>query len=238
MAELISKVLISTEFWSALVGALIGGFIALAAQTRERNEARRQREEDHKRGQQALAGSLLFKMRRIHSNYIGVAGYIEECFAEAATKAMHDEPWRFLLPLPSLPKPVNFSSEEMGMLLAQRDDEVFNSMSETDELHNLHVEALATLQLMRRNLMERIPPENVSGDRGSVVLPREEYAALRPRMIEVNSLVEQLRNDAHDGISAAGSLLHQLQYLLRKRLDLPYKVGPAPDRSLSAQQQD
>jgi len=231
MGGLISQMLQSTEFWSAIFGALVGGLIALVAQRCEQNEARRQREEDHKRAQQALAGSLLIKMMRIHSNYIGVVNYIEECFAEAAKKGMHDEPWRFVLPLASLPLAVNFSSEEMGMLLAQRDDQVFNSMSETDVLYNHFVGALATLQVIRRDLMERIPPDKVYG----VVLPREEYAALRPRMIEVNALIEQLRKDAHDGVKAAGSLLHRLQYLLRKRLDLPYKVGPVPEQPASSE---
>jgi hypothetical protein len=95
MPGLICKILDSTEFWSAIVGAIVGGLIALGAQMLALRADRKRREEDHKREQQALAASLLFKMMRIHSNYIGVVNYIEECFAEAAKKGMHDEPFRF-----------------------------------------------------------------------------------------------------------------------------------------------
>jgi hypothetical protein len=118
----------------------------------------------------------------------------------------------------------------MAMLLAQKDDQVFNSMLEADDLYNLFVGALATLQVTRRDLMERIPPDQVSGDTGNVLLPRDHYIALRPRMIEVNTLIEHLRKDARDGVKAAGGLLHRLQYLLRKRLDLDYKIGPVADQ--------
>jgi len=66
-------------------------------------------------------------------------------------------------------------------------------------------------QLLRRDLIDRVPPETVSGEQGRVVLPTEQYTVLRPRMIEVNALIEQLRKDAHQGVMSAGSLLDQLQ---------------------------
>jgi hypothetical protein len=226
MRELICKILNSTEFWSAIIGAVVGGLMVLAAQMLALWADRKQRREDYKRAQQALAASLLFKMMRIHANYGGVHQYIEECFEEAAKKGMHDEPWRFLLPLASLPTPIDFSSDEMSMLLQQRDDAVFNSMLEVDVLYNHFVGALALLQKWKAALFERIPPDQVSGDTGQVLLPPKEYAALRPRMIEVNALVEQLRVDARDGVKASEELLDRLQKLLRKRLDLPFKVGP------------
>src|SRR2546426_10526449 len=59
MPGLICKILDSTEFWSAIVGAIVGGLIALGAQMLALRAGRKRREEDHKREQQALAASLL-----------------------------------------------------------------------------------------------------------------------------------------------------------------------------------
>lgn len=95
MHDLICKILNSTELWSAIVGAIVGGLIALSAQLLALRAERKHRTEDYNRVQQGLAASLLFKMMRIHANYGGVHQYIEECFTEAANKGMQNEPWRF-----------------------------------------------------------------------------------------------------------------------------------------------
>jgi len=141
---------------------------------------------------------------------------------------MKDEPWRFYTPLASLPKHVDFTSEEMGMLLQQKDDEVFNSTLQADVVHNAFVDALETLNTMQPELMERISPESVEGEVGKIAIPKDEALALRPAMINVNSLIEQLRKEAEKDAVAAGRLLDSLQTLLRGRLGLPYSVGPAP----------
>jgi hypothetical protein len=226
MRELICKILNSTEFWSAIIGAIIGGLMVLAAQMLGWWADRKQRREDYKRAQQALAASLLFKMMRIHANYGGVHQYIEESFEQAAKKGMHDEPWRFLLPLASLPTPIDFSSDEMGMLLQQKDDAVFNSMLEADVLYNHFVGGITTLQPMRAALMERIPPDQVSGDTGRVFPSPKELTALRPRMIEVNALIEQLRVDARDGVQESEKLLDRLQGCLGSGLTCRTGLDP------------
>jgi predicted acylesterase/phospholipase RssA len=86
MPGLICKILDSTEFWSAIVGAIVGGLIALGAQMLALRADRKRREEDHKREQQALAASLLFKMMRIHSIDLAFAlGLIHENVARRKT---------------------------------------------------------------------------------------------------------------------------------------------------------
>ena len=66
------QLLHSSEFWSAIAGAVIGGLIALVAQVIFLRTAKKQREDEQRRTQQALANSLLFKMMRIHSNFVAI----------------------------------------------------------------------------------------------------------------------------------------------------------------------
>src|SRR5690242_16957171 len=94
LAELIT----SREFVSAVTGAIIGGLIAIGAQWLVISNERKKRDEDFKRQQQSLAGTLLYKMMRIHADYIGVTNYIEGCFTDAAKAGMEvNDPWRFVL---------------------------------------------------------------------------------------------------------------------------------------------
>jgi hypothetical protein len=227
MGDFICKVLASTEFWSALIGAIVGGLLALGAQMIALRAVRKQREEDHKRTQQALANSLLFKMMRIHSNFGGIHRYIEESFDEAKARGLGGPSWQFLRPFANVPPPVDFSPDEMAMLLAQKDDGVFNAVLGADGIHNSYMEILRTYKDERKALMDRLTPQRVQGDMGSGELSPQEMLILQPRIIDVSSLAEQLRTHAATGYSESTKVLDRLHKLLKERLGLPYKIEAA-----------
>ena len=110
------------------------------------------------------------------------------------------------------------------MLLAQRDNAIFNSVLAADGIHNSFLEVVKAYKNERAALMERLTPEQFEGDMGSGVLSREEALALQPRMIGVNSLVEDMRRYAASGNTKSGKVLDRLHHLLRERLGLPYKI--------------
>ena len=141
-----------TEFWSAIFGAVVGGSIAYMIQLKALREGRKQRDEEHKRLQQALGNALLFKMIRVHSNFYDVHKYIEGCFAEAARREHKGEPWQFVTPLANPPDPVYFSSEEMGMVLGLKNDDVFNLVLQMDVIHNSLIDIVRVLNTERRAL--------------------------------------------------------------------------------------
>ena len=219
-----------TEFWSAIagaiVGAVVGGTIAYMVQVRALREARMQRDEDHKRLQQALGHAVLFKMVRIHSNFYGFHRHFEDCFAKAARRGSKDEPWRFVLPLANPPDPVHFSSEEMGMLLALKNDDMFNLVLPMDVIHNSLNDAAKVLNTERAALTERLQVDEAEGAAFSSTLDKDQTLALRPRMINVNSLIESIRADAKRGFEESGEALDRLQEVFRDRLGLAYKLKP------------
>ena len=75
-ATFLSNLPSEVEFWSAIIGGLVGatagGAIAYFIQSKVLREGRKQRAEDHKQAQQALGHSLLFKMIRIYSDFHGI----------------------------------------------------------------------------------------------------------------------------------------------------------------------
>ena len=225
---LLSIIPSAPEFWSAIVGAIVGavvgGLIAYMVQVKALHEGRKQRDEDHKRLWQALGNALLFKMMRLHSNFHGIQEHFEESFASAAQRKDRMEPWQFVLPLANPPDSVNFSSEEMGMLLSLKNDDVFNLVLSMDVIHNSLIDAVKVLNTERRALTERITAEEADGAVLSSNLDRDQMMALRPRMIEVNGLIDSIRDHAKRGFKESGAAMYSLHNLLRDELEITYNL--------------
>ncbi len=223
-----STMLGQTEFWSALVGAIlaavVGGSIAYMVQVRALRESRAQRDEDHKRLQQALGNALLFKMVRFYSNFHGIHRHFEGCFEDAARRVFKGEPWQFVLPFANPPDPVHFSSEEMGMLLSLKNDDMFNVVLPMDTIHNSLIDIVKVLNTERAALTERLKADKAEGAVVSSTLDKDQTLALRPRMINVNSLIENLRARAKRDFEESGEALNRLQEVLQDKLGLAYKL--------------
>lgn len=218
----------NSEFWSgiigAVLGAIVGGCISYVIQHRALRETRSQRREDYLRSQRGLANALLFKVIRIHSDFHGIHRHIEECFEKAKDQGLTGEPWQIVLPLANFPDSVQFSSDEMGMLLGLKNDSVFNRVVELDVIHNSLIDAAKIMSSERKALSDRLEATNASGTTLTGSLNREAYLALRPKMIEVNSLIDAVRVSAQRDVAESIIAMTALQELLRERLGLSYKL--------------
>jgi hypothetical protein len=140
LCDFLNALPLESNFISAIIGALVGaiagGVIAFIVQWIALREARTQRNADQLRTQQALGRSLLIKVAGIHSHSFHIHKYVEELFQKAEKDA---EPWQFYIPMVNMPDPINFTSDEMGMLLSLKSDDVFNSVLAMDVNHNSFV---------------------------------------------------------------------------------------------------
>lgn len=212
------------EFWSAIVGAIVGGAIALLAQLVALRAAKNQRNEDRLSIQRALAYSLLFKMVRIHGNLYGIHHHIEACYEKAKESREQGNPWQFYVPLANPPESVVFSPDEMGMLFSLKDDEVFNSVLDLDVAHNSLVKVVELITSSRRELTRSLKVSSVDGVKLAGVFNDQELLALRPQMIEVDSLIESARTQATTDYKASLEAVEKLNSSLRKKLGLTSKI--------------
>ena len=167
---------------------------------------------------------MLFKMIRVNSNFYGVQQHIEDCFAEAARRGHKGEPWQFVLPLANPPDPVHFSSAEMGMVLGLKNVDVFNLVLQMDVIHNSLIAAVKVLNTERRALTEKLKADEAEGAVLSSTLDMDQMLALRPRMIDVNSLIVSIRADAKRGFEESNQALNGLHEVLRDKLGIAYKL--------------
>lgn len=218
----------SNEFWSAVVGAIVGGAIAALLQWMSIKTERNQKRQEFLRDQQALGCALIFKMMRIHSDFHQIHEHFEQCITSASEQGINGELWQVITPLANPPDPIHFTSAEMSLVLAQGDHDVFNVTIDQDVRHNGLVEALKVLNAKRLELGERfaevaaIDVEN--GPRIGGLVSSRDIQKLRPRMIEVNSLAEGVRKQAKENASESLGALRQLHQLFRKSLSLPFNI--------------
>lgn len=213
-----------SEFWSAIIGSIVGGLIAYLVQLKALREDRKKRREDYARIQSGLANALLFKTIRIHSNIHNIYRSLEDYFEKADKAGLPYEPWQIVLPFGNLPELIHFSPDEMGLALGLKNDEVFNMIVDIDVIHNGLIESVRTMNRERKDLGDRIRKIGTDGNIAHIGLSKEEYLAIRPKMIEVNDLIEQIRTFGKTNLDKTRKVLFDLHNLLRKDLMVSYKL--------------
>jgi hypothetical protein len=220
-----------SEFWAAMAGAVIGGLIAFGVQMFALRAARRQHDEEHRQTKQALGHALLFKM--INSNLYQLHRFIEEPFQKPDARnprtASPGEPWQLVMPLAHYPERVHCAGEEMGMLLSLKDDALFDAMLSMDAVHNELIDAFWTFGERRGALTALLPKTH-----GADTTPtRDHLLALRPKIVEINALIDDLRTRARMDYQDASQVLARLAATLKSSLGVAYEpypstAGPAP----------
>lgn len=123
------------EFWAAIAGAIVGGLIALVIQLVALWAAKAERKEDHNERRRALGYALLFKMIQIYSNLRQLRDHLAGAYERGLEDGL-EEPWQFVMPIVNVPDRVEFSTDEMSMLLSLGNDDVFNDLASLDQVHN------------------------------------------------------------------------------------------------------
>jgi hypothetical protein len=110
------------------------------------------------------------------------------------------------------------------MVLDLKDNELFNMMMSMDVTHNSLVEMLKLLNATRKDLTDHLTVEKAEGTMFSGSFSESEMMALRPKMIEINTLADQVRALAKSYYDDSANALDQLVKLLRSKLNLTYTV--------------
>jgi hypothetical protein len=116
----------------------------------------------------------------------------------------------------------------MGMLMALKEDEVFNSVMDIEPIHNSLISAVQFFNSERIALGEKVAAVSVmvpeAGNRIGGVAPPQAFMALRPKMIGVNTLFDAILTSAKSGLGHSGKTIQGVQELFRTKLNLAYKL--------------
>jgi hypothetical protein len=228
------NLLASSEFWSAIVGAVVGGLIAFGVQMVALRETRRAREEDNFTRRQTLAYSLLDKMMRVHSDLQELHKALEKGFAGVAESGA--EPWQSVSPLVNPGPDIFFTSDEKGMLLAQKDFALYNAVASMDYLRNSDYQVLKRYTEIVQTLTSALPTPVAFDDSWvSVELTAEDKLKFGPQMLKANSLASTLRMLAETHHKEADATLHKLADRLRESGLAEIRLTPSAGKESRAE---
>jgi hypothetical protein len=174
--------------------------------------------------QQALGQSLLIKTIRIQSNIAAIQKYIASSFNEAKKAGYNGKPWQIVKPLASIPPRIDFTTEELSLLLSLRDSELFNSLSQLDNIYNNFMDILSTFNARKHTLNDGLPGIVVEGTVLTKPIPEEQALKLLPIMHDIDQLIGYLQERAEVDRAEADKALERLALLLNDRLELGISI--------------
>lgn len=216
-----------TEFWSAIIGAVVGGVIALAVQLIAINASKKERIADKNDKRQALGHSIIFKTMRIYSNLNTLHKSLEDSFMRVAP-SKHDEPWSFVLPLANTPDDVHYSADEMSLVLSFNNPDLTEMLMSLGLIHNSLIDIFETYREYRYEITSLMPAE-MDGNVGQTILTNEQIKIVRPKMVAVNQLIADMRirakKDCEESRDAVKQFLATANDELGLKLKVEFKAG-------------
>lgn len=180
----------STEFWAAIIGAIVGSVSAgVITWLLQRNQDKRQILERNK----GLARSLIFKLVRIHSDMVGFKSHVEEGVANAAQNDL-ELGWQSLRAIGNLPERISFSSDEMAYLLSLGNDDLFNKVLSLDVVHSSTIGIFELYKERRLALTDMLSASAMEGAVGTTELNDSQLAFFAPKFAELDLLVADMKS--------------------------------------------
>lgn len=225
--DVATKLIVATEFWSAVIGALVGGLIAYFVQRSSSKEARKQRAEDKLERQQSLATSLIFKLMRMYSDLNSLNNHIERPWSLPHNRGA--APWQVIRPLANLPDIVNFTADELTVLVSHTTGTVADLAMDLDVRHNSIVATMQSYNASRTLLADRLTSlsgnTSVAEGVASFVTEGPAFQALLPMMADADSIIHGLRTMLPEATSDARKALSEAHEQLQRKLKLAFKIA-------------
>jgi hypothetical protein len=172
---------------------------------------------------QGLAHALLFKVIQIHSHLHHFHSHIEDQIRKANEEGFSAKVWQIVTPLSGGPSEVAFTADEMALLLSLKNDDVFNNVISSDEVHNSIIGAFQLYHRLREELLSQIPAQ-MEGMRGRSELTQQQMLFLGPKMAELEHLIGSMRDNCARDVKSAWQNVLEVQALLKEKLGLSYAI--------------
>lgn len=206
----------------AVVGALVGGLVSVGLLIIQQSANEALRDQEKKDRERALAHSLIFKLISISSTFERTTRHFESAFRGASEGT---EPWQFVEGYASAIKHIDFSTEELALVMSLC-EKCFNSLLSWDAIHNALSDALRVFSQKKDELNMRFPPVRLEGRVGTLQLTPEELLSAAPLIVTVNGLATDIRVWAANDCVTSNALLSDVVDMFNQRLGLKLSVKP------------
>lgn len=225
MLDLLVNLLTATEFWSAVVGAIVGGLIAFAINWQSLRFAAKAREVEHSQRQQSLGRSLLIKLVRIQSDLSICHRCFQHISDDAVVQDLAASPmWTQVPPLTWLPETISFTTDELALLIELGEPRAFDAIASMDRIHAALIGLLHQLNQHTQLLRDRLKPEDIREGVATVDMTSEEFRAHLPKIVEVNDLVRSIIKSRSKDLDDTENAMTALRRVLKEHLNIDVSV--------------
>jgi hypothetical protein len=225
----------SSEFWSTIIGSLVGGAIALAIQLMVFRDARKERKREADELTEATALSLFLKLQSCGNDLAIFAQHVADAAARA--NAMGWEMWQAMVPIPNLPPHQDFKAEEMIFLIRSKNFDLYNRIRDVEVTHHSSIVSFQ-LYLDRRTELGSQMGSVMNGDIGAVALNAQQLQALGPLMADVKGLAASITETASEysveALKTWKDYTNTLEGLIDQRFELDFSRKDAIDQKIQA----
>ncbi len=225
----------TSEFWSAIVGAVVGGLIALGIQMIVLRDTRTDRKNQADERKEATAYSLFAKLQSCSRDLQQFSLHIQE--AQWKAKQRGWELWSAMIPIPNLPRHQEITNDELTMLIRARKFDLFNLVRDVEATHHTSILAFQ-LYLERRTEFGRLTGASMNGNVGTTSLSQNQLNELGPLMADLRGLADSMA--AHAGEYATSSVVTLKDYndalkeIIGKRFELDFSRMERGEAALAA----
>jgi hypothetical protein len=213
-----------SAFGGAIVGAIVGGFIAYVLQLSSLREQRKERTQIAEQTRLALAHAVAFKMLTIVNNLRHIKDHAKACQDNVITSGGNiKNPVSYLLPLLNVAPPVHFETSEMSMLMTLGDDDLFNRVIESAPIHNSIFPVWQEFTIMKAEINASATVK-IDIETGIGELAFDPNGATAVKFFEANNLAQQLVDRAFQDYEEIDKTLQILMALLREKLAINFRV--------------
>lgn len=182
-----------------------------------------QRRRDKSEKREALAYSLFLKMVKIHSDIFKFWQHVKSERQNALDHGAIPDTWSFFRALSRVPTSVNFSSDELSILFAAKDDDAFNAVLSMDELHASDIDNLRIYAEKRDALTQLLPGGIMKGAVGAIDLTQEQYIRFAPLSVQLDMFVADIASNVERNVIETEDALVRLHRVLTNKLGM--KIG-------------
>lgn len=224
-----------SEFWSAITGAVVGGLIAFWIQNKTLIEARNERRSERLQAETALAYSLLFKVIKIYNNLEHIRRHVD------MQKTLHGEstgPSGYLLALANLPSAIEFSADEMSMLLSIQSDDTFNSILSLDSIHNSIMPVWELYAALREKVKMSSQTIQFDSKVGRSEIQVKNDSPLAVAIFEADQMATELVRRAYVDATEAKQVLDELIACFRAKFGFTINIVDAQESTTNQGAED
>lgn len=181
---------ISTEFWAAIIGAVVGGVFSMGLQLIAIRNERKLRQDERNNIRKNMGNVVLWKLMDISSNYHHLNKHIHDGFSQGHPESW-PEPWSLVKAFASPPQEVYMTYEEIAFVGSLGNIDLTHNLSTLASRYNSQIGAFLTFCRLRTDLEEEMP-KKLDGPFFVSELNEAELESLAPKMAVVNRLILDL----------------------------------------------